>query len=75
MIIPHIIDQFIWNDMVFEKGAGPRGIRIGDITEKNLEPKILSLVNNPSYKKEAENIAAQMRREDLTEALYEEIIR
>jgi UDP:flavonoid glycosyltransferase YjiC (YdhE family) len=75
MIIPHIIDQFIWNDMVFEKGAGPRGIRIGDITEKNLEPKVLSLVNNHSYKKEAENIAAQMKREDLTEALYEEIIR
>ena len=27
-------------------GTGPKGIKIGRITVKNLEPKILELVNN-----------------------------
>jgi UDP:flavonoid glycosyltransferase YjiC (YdhE family) len=75
LIIPHIIDQFVWNDIVYQKGAGPRGIKISDITEKNLEPKILELVNNPAFKQRSEAIASHMKSEDLTEELYMEIVR
>lgn len=28
MIIPHLIDQFVWNRIVTEKGAGPKGVII-----------------------------------------------
>jgi len=35
MIIPHIIDQFIWNNIVFEKGVGPRGIKISSHPSKS----------------------------------------
>jgi UDP:flavonoid glycosyltransferase YjiC (YdhE family) len=58
-----------------QKGAGPRGIKISDITEKNLEPKILELVNNPAFKQRSEAIASHMKSEDLTEELYMEIVR
>ncbi len=31
MTVPHIIDQFVWDKLVAERGAGPRGIRIGKL--------------------------------------------
>lgn len=74
MIIPHIIDQFVWNRIIYEKGAGPKGIRINKITAKNLEPKILELVNNRSFKDKAEQIGNQMVREDFREELYKSIV-
>ena len=52
----------------------PKGIRINKITAKNLEPKILELVNNRSFKEKAEQIADQMEREDFREELYKSII-
>lgn len=74
MIIPHIIDQFVWNTIITDIGAGPRGIKIGKITAKNLEPKIVELVNNNSYKRKAEQVAIQMGKEDFKEKIYKSII-
>ena len=70
MIIPHIIDQFVWDKIVNHLGAGPRGIKIGRIAKRNLEPKILELVNNSSYKNKAEQIASQMGKENFKEEIY-----
>lgn len=74
MIIPHIIDQFVWNKMIPILGAGPEGMNIHKITTKTLEPKILDLINNKSYKKQAENIAHHMKKEDFREELYTSIV-
>jgi len=74
MIIPHIIDQFVWNKIIYNMGAGPKGIKIGKITTKNLEPKILELVNNSSFKKKAKQVANQMENEDFREELYNSIV-
>ncbi|PIB34521.1 UDP-glucose--sterol glucosyltransferase [Reichenbachiella sp. 5M10] len=75
MIVPHIIDQFLWNKIVHQLGAGPLGIKINNLSIQNLEPKLIELLSNPNYKKKAEQIAYQMNHEDLTERLYKEIIR
>lgn len=74
MIIPHIIDQFVWDNIIYELGAGPRGIKIDKITSKNLEPKILELVNNVSFKMKAEQVAGQIGKEDFREEIYNSII-
>jgi len=74
MIIPHIIDQFVWNKIIYNMGVGPKGIKIGKITSKNLEPKIFELVNNSSFKKKAEQVARQMEKEDFREELYNSIV-
>jgi UDP:flavonoid glycosyltransferase YjiC (YdhE family) len=74
MIIPHIIDQFVWNKIIYDMGAGPKGVKVGKITTKNLEPKILELVNNSSFKKKAEKVAIQMENEDFREELYNSIV-
>ncbi len=70
MIIPHIIDQFAWNGIIHELGAGPKGDKIGKLTVKNLEPKIQDLWNNAHYKAKAETIGTQMSEEDYKEAIY-----
>lgn len=74
MIIPHIIDQFVWNKIIFQKKIGPLGIKIGKINQDNLEPKILDLVNNNAYKRNAELIKIEMEKEDFVEELYEAIL-
>ena len=71
MIIPHIIDQFVWNKIVHEKGAGPKGIKINKIKVSNLEPLVLDLINNPDYKENAKRIGQQMFQEDFEEELYQ----
>jgi len=74
MIIPHIIDQFVWNKIINKKGVGPKGIRINKISTINLEPKILELVNNNSFKIKAEQLSHQMKKEDFREELYSSIV-
>ena len=74
MIIPHVVDQFMWDKIIYDLGVGPRGIKISKITTKNLEPKILELVNNTSFKKKAEQVASQMEKEDFKEELYNSIV-
>ncbi len=63
LIIPHIIDQFVWNKIIHEKGAGPRGINISRITVNNLEPLIVDLYTRKAYKETAEHLGSTMRNE------------
>jgi len=74
MIIPHIIDQFVWSKIAYDKGVGPKGTKIGKINTDNLEPKILDLISNSDYKIKAEQIKNQMKKEDFKEELYNSII-
>ena len=74
MIVPHFIDQFIWDKMIYDMGVGPKGIKISRITNKNLELKVLELFNNRSYKEKSEKIGNQMKKEDFKDELYKTII-
>ncbi|MFN2195206.1 MAG: hypothetical protein ACK2UW_03685 [Anaerolineales bacterium] len=74
MIVPHIIDQFVWDQINADLGAGPQGIKISKLSSQNLEPKILDLVNNEAYKQHAEQLAVQMGKEDFREEIYRTII-
>ena len=74
MIIPHFIDQFVWDKIITDLGIGPKGVKISKITNKNLEPKILELLNNRSFKEKSEKLGDQMKTEDFKEELYKTII-
>ena len=74
MIIPHIIDQFVWGGIIPDLGVGPEGLKFSKLTEKDLQPKILDLLNNRSYKERAEQVASQMAQEDFREAICQTII-
>lgn len=74
MIIPHIIDQHVWNDIVANLGAGPKGMKIAKINNRDLELKILELMSNEQYRKKAEKISVQMNQENFLHDLYQTII-
>jgi len=74
MIIPHFMDQFVWDNIISELGMGPKGIGISKMTHKNLETKVLKLFNNENYKEKSVKIANQMKKEDLKDELYKTII-
>jgi sterol 3beta-glucosyltransferase len=74
LIIPHIIDQFVWNRIVSDLGAGPKGPRISKFRSRQLESKILELMSVQEYKSQAEKIARQMSQEDFEDEILRMII-
>lgn len=74
MIIPHFMDQFVWDKIISDLGVGPKGVKISSITNKNLEPKVLELLNNKSFKEKSAKIGNQMKKEDFKDELYKTII-
>ena len=64
LVIPHIIDQFMWNDVVHNLGAGPLGIRISKLSKKSFEPVLLDLYNDESYKAQAKKLSVTMSKEN-----------
>ena len=73
MIVPHIIDQFVWNSLIAEQGVGPKGPAIDKIRPKRLEELIIDLWTNEGYKERAELMARRMETEQFEETLIGEI--
>ncbi|MEM7379617.1 MAG: glycosyltransferase [Bacteroidota bacterium] len=69
LIIPHIIDQFLWNTILSEKGVGPKGPSITSLNFRNFESKVLDLWQNKSYKEKAAKLADQMALEKFEDEL------
>lgn len=74
LIIPHIIDQFVWNKMIFETGIGPLGIQIGKINQGNIAPKIMELMHSQSFFEKTKAISEMMLEENFEEEIYQTII-
>lgn len=75
MIMPHILDQFAWRDLIVSKGVGPKGMAVSKINSKKLEPLLLDLWNNQTYKNVAEKMENQMKKEEFKEQIVEAILK
>ncbi len=69
LILPHIVDQFMWNEINFTQGTGPKGVAINKINKENLNKLITDLWQNESYKINAERLGKIMKNENLDEQL------
>lgn len=74
LIVPHIVDQFYWNRTISKLNLGPKGIPIKKFNEKDFENKLLDLVNNETYKKNALAVSENMKTESNREQLYKVIV-
>lgn len=74
LIIPHIMDQFAWNDLIAAQGAGPKGMSIKKLTAERLEPALLKLWNHEPYKRRAKEMAHRMSQENFEEELIEFVL-
>lgn len=73
MIIPHFIDQFVWDDIITDLGLGPKGVRISKLNRQKLEPKILELLGDTSFKENSIKISKQMQKEAFADELCDRI--
>jgi len=64
MVVPILLDQFYWSQRVKELGIGPGGVKIRGISRKQLEQKVVDLLNNPSYREKADSIGKLIRSEE-----------
>lgn len=64
ILIPHILDQFYWAEMIYQKKLGPKGIPINKLNSDRLEKTLLEALNNKEYKVNAERISQQMKSEN-----------
>lgn len=74
LIIPHIIDQFGWNNIISSKEFGPKGIAISELSEKKIKPLIETLFFEEKYKLNAEKVAEKMRQEMFEDKLCEFVL-
>jgi UDP:flavonoid glycosyltransferase YjiC (YdhE family) len=75
MIIPHIFDQFYWNDLMANLGVGPKGVSIKKLNVKVLRRKMMALFNNSLYRKNAEILSGKIHQENFKDQLYKLIER
>ncbi len=73
LVVPHILDQFYWSKTISGLHLGPEGISIRNLDEKTFEPRLLDLMNNPSYKSNASIISEKIKIENDLDELYEMI--
>ncbi len=74
MIIPHIPDQHLWNRIISEKNAGPKGPSIRKLNSKNFDSGLSDLLKNKLYREQAEKIGFQLKKENFDQALIDFIL-
>lgn len=63
LVIPHIIDQFIWGQRVFELGVGPKPIQRNKLTAENLCEAVRQMTENSEMRTRAADLGEKIRAE------------
>jgi UDP:flavonoid glycosyltransferase YjiC (YdhE family) len=63
MVAPLLIDQYYWGGRVSELKVGPKSVKLGKISKNALSRRVLDLMTNPLYKKNAAGLAEKVRSE------------
>lgn len=64
LIIPHIIDQFVWGNLVYEKSVGPKPIARSKLTSENLALSLLACIQDATFASTAAILGARIRQEN-----------
>jgi len=64
MAVPHIIDQFIWGQKLFDLGVGPKPLPRTKMSVEALREALIDLTTNPQYQDNARKIGAKIREEN-----------
>ena len=64
VVIPHIIDQFIWGNRVYELGVGPKPIPRSKLNTENMADAFKQIAANQSMKKKSANLGKLIRSEN-----------
>lgn len=71
LILPHVIDQFTWNTLISELGAGPKGVAVSRLNNKMLLKLLQDLMLNPDYRHRVKQLSQEMAEETSNEKLQQ----
>lgn len=74
LIIPHIFDQFGWNNLISELNLGPKGISINKLKSNKIKSLIFDLYNNETYKFNSVKMSESISNENLENKLYKHLV-
>ena len=63
LIIPHIVDQFFWNNRIAFLKLGPKGVAVNKLNTSSLTTLLVDLWQNQSYKENVLKMSQQMNKE------------
>ena len=63
IVIPHIIDQYAWGQIVFDLGVGPKFISRGKLTGDNLSAAITQTLTDSNMQAKATQVGEAIRNE------------
>lgn len=69
LIIPHIQDQYLWNQTISRLALGPKGVSIKKLSYEVFEPLLQDLLNNRTYLENVNKVCEQMKSESDREQL------
>jgi sterol 3beta-glucosyltransferase len=64
VVIPHIIDQFIWGQRVYELSAGPKPVPRTKLNAENLAQALDQAVRDENLRRSAASLGEKIRAED-----------
>lgn len=64
MAVPHIIDQFIWGQKLFDLGVGPKPLPRTKMSVETFSEALTDLTTNLKYQDNAREIGTKIRAED-----------
>tara|TARA_R110002020_G_scaffold2136_1_gene9754 strand:- start:2411 stop:3727 length:1317 start_codon:yes stop_codon:yes gene_type:complete len=65
-VVPQLVDQPYWGRRVYDLGCGPKPVRLRKLTSEILASALADLNTNADYRRNATDIAEQLRAEDGT---------
>jgi UDP:flavonoid glycosyltransferase YjiC (YdhE family) len=75
LIIPIFVDQHYWGNRVFTLGAGPNFLRTSRLSKDILEERVVDLMTNPVYRKNAAALSEKIKNENGVQTLRDHIIK
>ena len=63
IVIPHIIDQYAWGQIVFDLGVGPKFISRGELTSDKLAASITQALADSNMRAKAAQVGVSIRNE------------
>ncbi|HNT27480.1 MAG TPA: glycosyltransferase, partial [bacterium] len=64
VVVPHLMDQFFWGDLLYRRGMAPPPIRRRRLTVEKLSHAIRQAASDPAMSERAATIGAQVAAED-----------
>lgn len=74
LILPHILDQHAWKDLVATLGLGPKGVPVHKLNQATAQALLADVWNNASYRTAAAQQAQTMQAEQLDEAVCQYLV-